>query len=61
MAFIAALIAFEKLIPSRRVATVGTATILLTLGMLLLLSPGAIPGLTVPDGGQMSPMGGMTP
>jgi predicted metal-binding membrane protein len=61
MAFIAALIAFEKLVPSRRVATIGTAAILLTLGLLLLLSPGAIPGLTVPDGGPMSPMGGMTP
>jgi hypothetical protein len=61
MAFIAALIAAEKLIPSRRVATVGTAAILLTLGLLLLLSPEAIPGLTLPHGGQMPPMGEMTP
>jgi predicted metal-binding membrane protein len=61
MAFIAALIAFEKLIPSRRLATVGTAGILLTLGLLLLLAPDAIPGLTVPDGGPMAPMEQMTP
>ena len=32
MALIAGLIAFEKLIPSRRLATYGTATVLLTLG-----------------------------
>jgi len=56
MAFIGALIAFEKLIPWRRLATVGTAGILLALGLLLLLAPDAIPGLTVPDGGPMSPM-----
>src|SRR3954464_5914000 len=61
MALIAALIAFEKLIPSRRVATVGTAAILLTLGLLLLRSPEAVPGLTLPHGGQMPPMGEMTP
>jgi predicted metal-binding membrane protein len=56
MAFIAALIAFEKLVPSRRLATLGTATLLLTLGVLLLVAPDAIPGFTVPGGGPMSPM-----
>ena len=34
MAFVAALIAAEKLLPRRRVATYGTAAILLALGML---------------------------
>ena len=61
MALVAGLIAFEKLIPSRRVATYGTAAALLTLGMLLLLAPDAIPGLTAPGDGSMSQMGQMTP
>ena len=61
MAFVAGLIAFEKLVPWRRTATYGTAAILLTLGVLLLAAPDAIPGLTIPgDGsmpGMMDPMG----
>ena len=48
MAFVAALIAFEKLVPYRRVATWGTAGVLLLLGVLLLAHPEAIPGLTIP-------------
>jgi predicted metal-binding membrane protein len=56
MAFVAALIAFEKLIPWRRLATLGTATILLTLGFLLLLAPTAIPGLSEPATPPMSQM-----
>jgi predicted metal-binding membrane protein len=36
MAFVAGLIAIEKLLPWRRVATYGTASILLVLGVLLL-------------------------
>jgi predicted metal-binding membrane protein len=56
MALIAALIALEKLIPSRRVAVYGTAAILLILGVLLLAAPDAIPGLTTPGDGPMSPM-----
>src|SRR5207344_3594229 len=39
MAFVAGLIAFEKLVPSRRAATYGTAAILLLLGVLLLAAP----------------------
>jgi predicted metal-binding membrane protein len=54
MAFVAVLIGVEKLIPWRRVATYGTAAILLALGVLLLAAPDAIPGLTIPAG---SPMG----
>ena len=58
MAFVAGLIAVEKTVPWRRTATYGTAALLLTLGVLLLAAPGAIPGLTVPGGG---PMDGMEP
>jgi predicted metal-binding membrane protein len=59
MAVVAGLIALEKLIPFRRVATYGTAAVLLVLGILLLAAPGAIPGLTVPGNGMMSPPGDM--
>ena len=48
MAFVAALIALEKTLPYRRVATYGTAGVLVVLGALLLLAPEAVPGLTVP-------------
>ncbi len=61
MAFIAGIIAFEKLIPSRRAATYGTTAVLLTLGVLLMLAPDAIPALTVPGDGSMSPMDQMSP
>jgi len=47
MAVVAGLIAAEKLVPWRRVAH-GTAAILLALGVLLLIAPSAIPGLTTP-------------
>jgi predicted metal-binding membrane protein len=61
MALVAGLIAFEKLIPSRRVATYGTAGVLLALGVLLLVAPDVIPGLTIPGGmpmpSEMDPMG----
>jgi predicted metal-binding membrane protein len=56
MAVVAGLIAFEKLIPSRRVATFGTAGILLVLGVLVLAAPDAIPGLTIPANGSMPGM-----
>ncbi len=56
MAVVAGLIAFEKLIPFRRIATYGTAAILLALGILLLAAPDAIPALTVPGSGPMSHM-----
>ena len=61
MALVAGLIAFEKLIPSRRVATYGTAAVLLLLGVLLMIAPDAIPALTVPGNGSMSQMGQMNP
>ena len=49
MAVVAGLIAFEKLIPSRRVATYGTATLLLALGILMLVAPDVVPELTIPS------------
>jgi predicted metal-binding membrane protein len=53
MAFVAALIAAEKTLPWRRVATYGSAAILLTLGILLLAAPDAIPALTIPGDDAM--------
>jgi hypothetical protein len=47
----------EKTLPWRRIATYGTAVLLLALGVLLLAAPDAIPGLTVPETG-MTMMGG---
>jgi predicted metal-binding membrane protein len=57
MAFVAALIAAEKTLPWRRVVTFGTAGVLLLLGVLLIVAPDAIPGLTIP--GESGPMNGM--
>jgi predicted metal-binding membrane protein len=56
MAFVAALVALEKLLPWGRVATWGVALILVVLAVLLLASPESVPGLTVPshDGGDMT-------
>ncbi|HET7821953.1 MAG TPA: DUF2182 domain-containing protein [Ornithinibacter sp.] len=48
MAVIAGLIALEKLLPWRRGATYATAGVLLTLGVLVLAAPQAIPGFSVP-------------
>jgi predicted metal-binding membrane protein len=49
-AFVAGLIALEKLAPYRRVATWATALVFLVLGVLVLVDPDAIPGLTLPIG-----------
>jgi Predicted metal-binding integral membrane protein (DUF2182) len=61
MAFVAGVIAIEKILPWRRVATYGTAAVLLVLGLVLLVAPDAIPGLTIPGGSPMAPMGMPTP
>jgi predicted metal-binding membrane protein len=61
MAVIAGLIAIEKTLPWRRVATYGTTTVLLVIGLLLLAAPHAVPGLTIPVGGSMSQMNEMGP
>jgi len=53
MAFVAALIAAEKMVPWRRVAVYGTTAVLLALGVLLVVTPGSIPWLTIPGSGSM--------
>lgn len=58
MAVVAGLIAFEKTIPWRRIASSGTAAVLVVIGVLLLAAPTAVPGLTVPGS---APMQRMTP
>ena len=57
MAFVAGLIAVEKLVPWRRTATFTTAGLLFALGLMLLIAPAAVPGLTIP-GGMNTPMMG---
>jgi predicted metal-binding membrane protein len=60
MAFVAALIALEKLLPWGRAVTYGIAGLLIVVGVMLIAAPDAIPGLTVPGhGGSMDGMGGM--
>ena len=49
MAFVSALIATEKLLRWKRVATYGTAAILLAVGILLATAPHALPGLMIPS------------
>ena len=61
MVVIAGLIAIEKTLPWRRVATYGTAGVLLVLGVLLFTTPDAIPGLTIPPSEMTSPMDQMGP
>jgi predicted metal-binding membrane protein len=61
MALVAGFIAVEKILPWRRTATYGTAVVLLVLGVLVLVAPDALPGLTVPGHDSapvMSPMKG---
>jgi predicted metal-binding membrane protein len=58
MAFVSALIAIEKLLRCRRVATYGTAAVLFGIAVLLLVAPHALPGLTTPSGGMPMHMGG---
>jgi predicted metal-binding membrane protein len=55
MAVVAGLIAVEKTLPWRRVATYGVAVLLVVLGVLLLTNPAVIPGLKIP-GAPMSQM-----
>jgi predicted metal-binding membrane protein len=55
---VAGLVAVEKLLPWRRVATAATAALLVVLGLLLLGAPGHIPGLTLPGAGSVPTMGG---
>ena len=57
-ALVAALFALEKTLRWRRVATAGTAVLLLVLGLLLLLAPAHVPALTLPGAGPVPLMGG---
>jgi predicted metal-binding membrane protein len=50
MAFVAALIALEKTLPWRWIATRGTAVVLAALAIAVLLAPGSVPALTIPAG-----------
>jgi len=56
MAVVAGLIAIEKTLPWRRVATYATTAVLLILGVLILAAPHAIPWLTLPDEQPMQMM-----
>jgi hypothetical protein len=70
MAFIAALIAAEKLLPWRVATSRAIALLLLVLGLSVAITPASVPGLTLPDspeamkamrsmeGGSMSSMQG---
>ncbi len=49
MAFIAGLIAIEKLLPWKAVANRGIAVLLLMLGLAVAFAPEDVPGLTLPD------------
>jgi hypothetical protein len=49
MVFIAALIAAEKLLPWRALASYGIAVLLLAMGLLLAFTPSSVPGLILPD------------
>jgi len=56
-ALVAALVALERILPWKRIATLGTGALLGGLGVLLLTAPVLVPALTLPAGGPM-PMGG---
>jgi hypothetical protein len=53
---VSALIAAEKTLPWRRPATYATALVLVALALMLILVPGALPGLTIPGSGGMMGM-----
>jgi hypothetical protein len=52
MAFIAALIAIEKLLPWKAVANRGIAVMLLVLGLVVAFVPDDVPGLVQPDSAE---------
>ena len=52
MAFVAALIAIEKLLPWKDVANRGIAVLLLVLGLAVAFAPERVPGLTQPGSAQ---------
>lgn len=58
MVVVAALVAFEKLLPWKRLAFGGVAALLLGLALAVALSPEHVPALTMPGGSGMSPGSG---
>jgi predicted metal-binding membrane protein len=52
MAFVAALIALEKLLPWKAVANRGVAIVLAVLAIGVAFAPESVPGLTLPDSAQ---------
>jgi predicted metal-binding membrane protein len=60
MAVVAGVIAVEKLLPWRRVGLYGTTALLGVLGVFLVATPGALPGLTIPGTGSMPGMSHMS-
>jgi predicted metal-binding membrane protein len=55
MVLVAALVATEKLLPWRTVATRGIAVLLAVLGIALAFAPEDVPGLTVPSSSDAAP------
>ena len=55
MVLVAALVAIEKLLPWRTVATRGIAVLLVVLGLALAFAPEDVPGLTVPGSSDAAP------
>jgi predicted metal-binding membrane protein len=55
MVLVAALIAIEKLLPWRTVATRGIAVLLAVLGIAIAFAPEDVPGLTVPHSSDAAP------
>jgi predicted metal-binding membrane protein len=53
MAIMAGIMAVEKVLPWRRSLALATSGVLLALGILLLVAPQAVPGLTIPSGQTM--------
>jgi predicted metal-binding membrane protein len=56
MAFVAALIAIEKLLPWRLVANRSIAIVLAVLGIAVAFTPDSVPGLTIPSGSDSMQM-----
>jgi predicted metal-binding membrane protein len=56
MAFVAALIAIEKLLPWRLVANRSIAIVLAVLGIAVAFTPDSVPGLTIPSPDSMGTM-----
>jgi predicted metal-binding membrane protein len=56
MAFVAALIAIEKLLPWRLVANRSIAIVLAVLGLAVAFVPDSVPGLTIPGGSDSMQM-----